>query len=144
MWELLTGEEPYASMHYGAIIGLKLTFHVFLSMIYFSFVDIDAWIMSVMAISERGFSSCILLPFCIALFLKMFPRLIAYEMSVSYVTGGIVNNTLRPSIPTWCDPLWKSLMEKCWSAEPASRPSFSEVASELRVMATALQPKAHG
>ncbi|KAG0611966.1 hypothetical protein M758_7G180400 [Ceratodon purpureus] len=77
MWELLTGEEPYASMHYGAIIG------------------------------------------------------------------GIVNNTLRPSIPTWCDPLWKSLMEKCWSAEPASRPSFSEVASELRVMATALQPKAH-
>lgn len=58
-------------------------------------------------------------------------------------SGGIVNNTLRPSIPTWCDPLWKSLMERCWSAEPASRPSFSEVASELRVMATA-QPKAHG
>jgi serine/threonine protein kinase len=76
MWELLTGEEPYANMHYGAIIG------------------------------------------------------------------GIVNNTLRPSIPTWCDPLWKSLMERCWSAEPTSRPSFSEVASELRVMATA-QPKAH-
>lgn len=25
MWELLTGEEPYANMHYGAIIGLKLT-----------------------------------------------------------------------------------------------------------------------
>jgi serine/threonine protein kinase len=21
MWELLTGEEPYANMHYGAIIG---------------------------------------------------------------------------------------------------------------------------
>ncbi|XP_024396473.1 RAF-like serine/threonine-protein kinase PRAF isoform X1 [Physcomitrium patens] len=77
MWELLTGEEPYANMHYGAIIG------------------------------------------------------------------GIVNNTLRPSIPTWCDPLWKSLMERCWSAEPASRPSFSEVASELRLMAAALQPKGH-
>ena len=55
-----------------------------------------------------------------------------------------MNNTLRPSIPTWCDPLWKSLMERCWSAEPASRPSFSDVASDLRVMATALQPKAHG
>nr|XP_024383920.1 uncharacterized protein LOC112286350 isoform X3 [Physcomitrium patens] len=77
MWELLTGEEPYANMHYGAIIG------------------------------------------------------------------GIVNNTLRPAIPTWCDPLWKSLMERCWSAETASRPSFSEVASELRVMAAALQPKSH-
>lgn len=23
MWELLTGEEPYANMHYGAIIGKK-------------------------------------------------------------------------------------------------------------------------
>ncbi|KAH9288567.1 hypothetical protein KI387_032684, partial [Taxus chinensis] len=38
MWELLTGEEPYANMHYGAIIG------------------------------------------------------------------GIVNNTLRPHVPNWCDP----------------------------------------
>jgi hypothetical protein len=25
MWELLTGEEPYANMHYGAIIGMSLT-----------------------------------------------------------------------------------------------------------------------
>ena len=24
MWELLTGEEPYADMHYGAIIGRVL------------------------------------------------------------------------------------------------------------------------
>lgn len=24
MWELLTGEEPYANMHYGAIIGKSL------------------------------------------------------------------------------------------------------------------------
>lgn len=22
MWEILTGEEPYANMHYGAIIGM--------------------------------------------------------------------------------------------------------------------------
>lgn len=28
MWELLTGEEPYANMHYGAIIGLKLSPHL--------------------------------------------------------------------------------------------------------------------
>ncbi|KAA8535511.1 hypothetical protein F0562_030514 [Nyssa sinensis] len=45
MWELLTGDEPYADMHCASIIG------------------------------------------------------------------GIVNNTLRPQIPTWCDPEWKSLME---------------------------------
>ncbi|CAM6036745.1 unnamed protein product, partial [Sphagnum compactum] len=78
MWELLTGEEPYANMHYGAIIG------------------------------------------------------------------GIVNNTLRPKIPSWCDPTWKSLMERCWSADPTDRPSFSVIASELRAMAVAIQPKGHG
>eukprot|EP00250_Pteridium_aquilinum_P016311 c23044_g1_i1 orf=626-5191(+) len=71
MWELLTGEEPYANMHYGAIIG------------------------------------------------------------------GIVNNTLRPPIPSWCDPSWKALMEKCWSADPGERPVFLEIAAELRAMANA-------
>ncbi|KAL2929880.1 Serine/threonine-protein kinase CTR1 [Bienertia sinuspersici] len=70
MWELLTGEEPYADLHYGAIIG------------------------------------------------------------------GIVNNTLRPEVPENCDPGWRSLMERCWSAEPPERPNFTEIASELRQMAS--------
>ena len=26
MWELLTGEEPYADLHYGAIIGMSVNF----------------------------------------------------------------------------------------------------------------------
>jgi serine/threonine protein kinase len=43
LWEILTGEEPYANMHYGAIIG------------------------------------------------------------------GIVNNTLRPTVPNYCDPEWRML-----------------------------------
>eukprot|EP01018_Ginkgo_biloba_P031560 Gb_39555 [translate_table: standard] len=78
MWELLTGEEPYANMHYGAIIG------------------------------------------------------------------GIVNNTLRPPVPNWCDPAWRSLMEQCWSADPAARPSFTEIANQLRATATSLHPRGHG
>ncbi|KAK6944406.1 Serine-threonine/tyrosine-protein kinase, catalytic domain [Dillenia turbinata] len=69
MWELLTGDEPYADLHYGAIIG------------------------------------------------------------------GIVSNTLRPPIPESCDPEWKSLMERCWSSEPSERPSFTEIANQLRAMA---------
>ncbi|XP_058072114.1 uncharacterized protein LOC131221044 [Magnolia sinica] len=77
MWEILTGEEPYANMHYGAIIG------------------------------------------------------------------GIVNNTLRPHVPNWCDPEWKRLMEQCWAPDPASRPSFTEIANRLRAMSTATQAKAH-
>ncbi|KAG7945537.1 hypothetical protein I3843_15G157300 [Carya illinoinensis] len=76
MWELLTGEEPYADLHYGAIIG------------------------------------------------------------------GIVSNTLRPPIPESCGPEWGSLMQRCWSSEPSERPSFTEIAKELRAMAAKLPPKA--
>lgn len=75
MWELLTGEEPYADLHYGAIIG------------------------------------------------------------------GIVSNTLRPPVPDNCDPEWRSLMERCWSAEPPERPIFTEIANELRCMATKIPAK---
>ncbi|KAL1813939.1 hypothetical protein ACET3Z_024004 [Daucus carota] len=75
MWELLTGEEPYADIHCASIIG------------------------------------------------------------------GIVNDSLRPQIPTWCDPEWKALMESCWSSDPAQRPSFAEVAQKLRNMAAAINVK---
>ncbi|KAH7557856.1 hypothetical protein JRO89_XS11G0229600 [Xanthoceras sorbifolium] len=79
LWEILTGEEPYANMHYGAIIG------------------------------------------------------------------GIVNNSLRPTIPSFCDAEWTRLMEECWAPNPAVRPSFTEIARRLRVMSTAAnQAKTHG
>lgn len=78
LWELLTGEEPYATMHYGAIIG------------------------------------------------------------------GIVSNTLRPPVPKWCDSAWKSLMERCWSADPAKRPTFPEIARSLRAMEATLNAKGQG
>ncbi|CAH8381273.1 unnamed protein product [Eruca vesicaria subsp. sativa] len=82
LWEILTGEEPYANMHYGAIIG------------------------------------------------------------------GIVNNTLRPTIPSYCDTDWRILMEECWAPNPTARPSFTEIAGRLRVMTTAVtsnqsKPPAH-
>ncbi|KAK4759690.1 hypothetical protein SAY87_022821 [Trapa incisa] len=75
LWEILTGEEPYANMHYGAIIG------------------------------------------------------------------GIVNNTLRPPVPSHCDPEWKQLMEQCWAPDPAARPCFADIARRLRVMSAAAQSK---
>ncbi|CAI9773362.1 unnamed protein product [Fraxinus pennsylvanica] len=71
LWEILTGEEPYANMHYGAIIG------------------------------------------------------------------GIVNNTLRPPVPSFCDPEWRLLMEQCWAPDPMLRPSFPEIARRLRTMSAA-------
>lgn len=51
--------------------------------------------------------------------------------------GGIVNNTLRPTIPSYCDSEWRTLMEQCWAPNPAVRPSFTEIASRLRTMTTA-------
>ncbi|KAJ4838437.1 hypothetical protein Tsubulata_021120 [Turnera subulata] len=77
MWEIQTGEEPYADMHCGAIIG------------------------------------------------------------------GIVSNTLRPPIPANCDPEWRKLMEECWSFDPESRPSFTEIRKRLRAMSMAVQPRRH-
>ncbi|XP_027185257.1 uncharacterized protein LOC113783347 [Coffea eugenioides] len=78
LWEILTGEEPYANMHYGAIIG------------------------------------------------------------------GIVNNTLRPPVPSYCDPDWRLLMEQCWAPDPAARPSFTEIARRLRLMSTAGPTRTQG
>ncbi|OIW21118.1 hypothetical protein TanjilG_29774 [Lupinus angustifolius] len=79
LWEILTGEEPYANMHYGAIIG------------------------------------------------------------------GIVNNTLRPTIPSYCDHEWRILMEQCWAPNPAVRPCFTEIARRLREMsAAATQTRGQG
>ncbi|XP_058199792.1 uncharacterized protein LOC131314889 isoform X2 [Rhododendron vialii] len=78
LWEILTGEEPYANMHYGAIIG------------------------------------------------------------------GIVNNTLRPPVPVYCDHEWKLLMEQCWAPDPFVRPSFTEIAGRLRLMSAMCQTKPQG
>uniref|UniRef100_A0A2P2JZV6 Uncharacterized protein MANES_06G025700 n=2 Tax=Rhizophora mucronata TaxID=61149 RepID=A0A2P2JZV6_RHIMU len=60
------------------------------------------------------------------------------DMHCASIIGGIVSNTLRPQIPTWCDPEWKSLMESCWASDPAERPSFSEISHRLRTMAAAI------
>ena len=49
-----------------------------------------------------------------------------------------MNNKLRPTVPKWCDVGWRSLMERCWAAEPADRPNFSEVAASLRAMEASL------
>ena len=59
-------------------------------------------------------------------------------------TGGIVSNTLRPTVPSSCDPEWRTLMEQCWAPNPAVRPSFTEITGRLRVMSAAAQTKTPG
>ncbi|KAM1201443.1 hypothetical protein EV1_017479 [Malus domestica] len=57
------------------------------------------------------------------------------------IIAGIMKGSLRPEIPSWCDPTWRSLMERCWSSDPKSRPPFSEIAKELRTMSAAMNIK---
>ena len=64
--------------------------------------------------------------------------------SLSLDAGGIVNNTLRPHVPSYCDTEWKLLMEQCWAPDPVVRPSFTEIAGRLRVMSAACQTKPQG
>lgn len=56
------------------------------------------------------------------------------DMHHGAIIGGIVNNTLRPTIPAWCDPAWRALMERCWAQDQKARPSFKEISDELRAM----------
>ncbi|KAL4564269.1 hypothetical protein LXL04_028327 [Taraxacum kok-saghyz] len=63
------------------------------------------------------------------------------DLHCASIIGGIVNNSLRPTIPTWCDPEWKGLMGSCWSCDPTERPSFSEISQKLRTMAAAINVK---
>ncbi|KAJ3695375.1 hypothetical protein LUZ60_000752 [Juncus effusus] len=63
------------------------------------------------------------------------------EMRAASIIGGLLNNSLRPQIPTWCDPEWKGLMESCWDSDPTQRPSFSEISQKLRKMAAAINVK---
>ncbi|ONM36375.1 Protein kinase superfamily protein with octicosapeptide/Phox/Bem1p domain [Zea mays] len=62
-------------------------------------------------------------------------------MRAAEIIGGIVNDSLRPQIPSWCDPEWKGLMESCWSSDPAERPSFTDISQRLRKMAAAMNVK---
>ncbi|GMY35914.1 putative serine/threonine-protein kinase SIS8 [Fagus crenata] len=57
------------------------------------------------------------------------------------IIAGIIEGNLRPEIPSWCDPAWRQLMERCWSSNPDSRPAFSEIAKELRTMSAAMNIK---
>ncbi|XP_022892453.1 uncharacterized protein LOC111407288 isoform X3 [Olea europaea var. sylvestris] len=60
------------------------------------------------------------------------------------LTGGIVNNTLRPHVPSFCDPEWRLLMEQCWAPDPMVRPSFTEIARRLRTMSAASVTRTQG
>ncbi|KAK9867004.1 hypothetical protein WJX84_008904 [Apatococcus fuscideae] len=52
------------------------------------------------------------------------------------VFAGIMNGSLRPSRPPDCQDDWMEIMMPCWADEPASRPSFTEIAEALDRLVT--------
>ncbi|GAV67167.1 hypothetical protein CFOL_v3_10676 [Cephalotus follicularis] len=64
-------------------------------------------------------------------------------MHYGAIIGGIVNNTLRPPVPSFCDHEWRFLMEQCWAPDPVGRQSLTEITKRLRNMSTACQTKPH-
>ncbi|KAF9609636.1 hypothetical protein IFM89_017775 [Coptis chinensis] len=55
------------------------------------------------------------------------------NMLIGTIVDGILSNTLRPPVPSFCDSQWRQLMEQCWAHDPVARPSFTEIASRLRM-----------
>lgn len=58
------------------------------------------------------------------------------NMHCGAIIGGILKSSLRPTIPEWCDPNWRKLMEQCWLDDPGARPSFTEITYRLRSMSS--------
>ncbi|KAK6123887.1 hypothetical protein DH2020_042378 [Rehmannia glutinosa] len=128
LWEILTGEEPYANMHYGAIIAIPIQKLPLFSTIISCTFQTDLQFLAILVdYCKHGSPGPLALSYLIEMVLN-------HESSS---VGGIVNNTLRPTIPSYCDAEWRTLMEQCWAPNPAIRPCFTEIASRLRVMSTA-------
>ncbi|GAA0163842.1 non-receptor serine/threonine protein kinase [Lithospermum erythrorhizon] len=63
------------------------------------------------------------------------------NMRSKEIIAGMMKGDLRPEIPSWCDPVWRSLMERCWSSDPVTRPSFIDIVKELKAMAVSMNIK---
>ena len=43
----------------------------------------------------------------------------------------IINKNERPIIPSWCNPRFRGLIEKCWNREEDQRLTFDDILREL-------------
>lgn len=54
-------------------------------------------------------------------------------LSTADVLYGLMSRSLRPEIPTGCEPFWGDLLMRCWHHDPSERPTFEEITKELDV-----------
>jgi serine/threonine protein kinase len=53
------------------------------------------------------------------------------DMPPAQLIGALGLGKLRLTIPEWCEPDWRALMESCWVEDPALRPSCRQLATHL-------------
>lgn len=115
-------------------LTVSLVFSIYVSSFYRELMSIYmSWLVFI--------AMCASLHKIVAIKLINFWSLTQVFMLVFVILGGIMSNSLRPQIPSWCDPEWRSLMESSWSSDPVARPTFSEISQKLRKMAAAINVK---
>ena len=56
-----------------------------------------------------------------------------HPLSMTYAICPTKTLGLRPNIPSFCPPLLRELIERCWAVDPKTRPSVEAVLTQLNV-----------
>lgn len=62
-------------------------------------------------------------------------------MQPSVIMDRVCRANTRPHFPSATPPAFAGLAQACWSANPASRPAFADIADRLQAMLDRLQPQ---
>ena len=53
------------------------------------------------------------------------------DLAPQQILMGLMTGSVHLSVPEWCEPEWRGLLEACLDVSPARRPSFKELAAQL-------------
>ena len=53
-----------------------------------------------------------------------------YENAFQFISA-VVNDGARPPLDADCPADWRALAERCWATDPAARPTFAQILSEI-------------
>lgn len=52
------------------------------------------------------------------------------KLTSSWTAGLMASRA--PEIPSWCEPEWAHLLERCWEPDPHNRPSLRHLSETLQ------------
>jgi len=103
-----------------------------------SFVGTASWVAPEVIMSRAGYTSkADVYSFGVVLW-QIYARTQPYpNMHATQVLFQVAREGLRPKIPNSCPPEISALIERCWAHNPARRPNFAEIVTELERFGTA-------